>query len=426
MLKAIMVGAGQRGYEVYGVYAKEHPADLPFVAVAEPQPARRKRLAEEHEINESRQYEDWHELLSQPKMADCAFICTQDRMHTEPTLATLKVGYHVVLEKPMAPTAAECIEMGSYAQKYDRLLNICHVLRYSDFFSKIKAIVQHGTLGEIVNIKHAENVSYWHQAHSFVRGNWNNSETTTPMVLQKTCHDMDILLWLIDKKCTKVSSFGSLSYFTKKNMPAGAPLRCTDPCPHKDTCIYNAERFYLGKNISWPVSVISEDISLPARKKALETGPYGRCIYQCDNNVVDHQITNLEFDGGSVASLTMSAFNPHCTRFIEVMGTKGYLIAEMNKFSENARSNEIKISDFLTGKTEIVYTQDYGLMTGHEGADVSMTNSFLQQIQKKEINGLTSASRSIESHLMALAADRSRIDGRVVLMDEVWDLAPKI
>lgn len=353
-------------------------------------------------------------------MADCAFICTQDRMHTLPTLGALERGYHIVLEKPMAAVASECIAMGDYANKYKRVLNICHVLRYSKFFNAIKSIIENGKLGEIVTIKHAENVSFWHQAHSFVRGNWNNSDVTTPMVLQKTCHDMDILLWLTGKSCVKVSSFGDLYLFNKENMPEGATARCTDNCPHKDTCIYNAEKFYLGDDISWPVSVISEDTSAEARRRALETGPYGRCVYQSDNNVVDHQVTNLEFEGGVTASVTMTAFTQDCTRAIEIMGTKGYLKGEMNKFGEKSNANEIFISDFSTGKTEVMYIEDGGLMTGHEGADVLMTDSFVDQIKANELDGLTSASRSIESHLMSLAAELSRVENRTVNMCELW------
>lgn len=420
MITAIMIGAGQRGYEVYGEYGLHHRQKIKFVAVAEPHQARRERFARSHNISEEDCYLGWEEILQKPKMADCAFVCTQDRVHTEPALAALRRGYHVVLEKPMAPTAIECKLLGNFARQQHRILNICHVLRFSDFFTTVKKIIDSDEIGEIINIKHAENVGFWHQAHSFVRGNWSNSEQTTPMVLQKTCHDMDILLWLIGKKCSKVSSFGGLYYFRKEKMPIGATLRCTDSCPHKKTCLYNAERFYLNDNVSWPVSVISEDKSLAARKKALREGPYGRCVYQCDNNVVDHQVTCLEFETGVTATLTMTAFTPDCTRSIEIMGSKGYLRAEMNKFGENSNANEITITNFLSGKKRIVYVNDKGLMTGHEGADVSMTDCFVDQIMGEQFDGRTSAEKSVESHLMALAAERSRIETRTVRMEEMW------
>lgn len=423
MVNAVLIGAGQRGYEVYGECALEHPSDLRFIAVAEPDEARRKRFAQAHKIPEELCFDSWEKILEQPKLADAAFICTQDRMHTEPTLKALEKGYHVLLEKPMSPVAGECIAMGKYAEKYNRIFSICHVLRYSEFFSAIKEVVDSGKIGEIINIKHAENVGFWHQAHSFVRGNWRNSDETSPMILQKCCHDMDIILWLMNQSCTKVSSFGSLEYFKPENAPAGATERCIDACPAKDTCPFNAEKFYLGENTHWPVSVISEDMSLEARRKALENGPYGRCVYQCDNNVVDHQVTALEFQGGATATLTMCAFTPDCTRFIEVMGTKGYLRAEMKKFGELARHNEIVVEDFLTGKKEIIPVSDFGLMTGHEGADVLLTMGFVKQVAEHDSEGKTSASRSVESHLMSLAAEKSRLENRQISMEEMWAMS---
>ena len=419
MITAIMIGAGQRGHEVYGAYRNGHTDRLTFVAVAEPNKARRERFAKEQNIPRENCFSTWEDLLEKDVMADCAFVCTQDRMHTKTAKLAMEKGYNVVLEKPMAPTAQECIELGEYSEKYNKSLNVCHVLRYSEFFTTIQGFIVEGLLGEIVNIRHAENVSFWHQAHSFVRGNWRNSQETTPMVLQKTCHDMDILSWLIGKPCKKVSSFGGIHEFTIDKKPLLAPNRCTDGCPHSKECLYNAEDFYLGENTAWPVSVISEDTSVEARRKALENGPYGRCVYACDNDVVDHQVTNLEFEGGITASLTMTAFTNDCTRYIEIMGTKGCLRAEMNKFGEKSNANEIFLTDFKTGETTVHYAKDKGLMNGHEGADVLMTDNFVTQIENQELDGLTSAKHSIESHLMSIAAEKSRLEGIVVEIDSL-------
>lgn len=421
MIKAILIGAGQRGKDVYGVCALHNPSLFSFIGVAEPNDEKREHFAKAHNIPKELCFKDFNEILDKPKFADAAFICTQDRMHTEPTLKALKAGYHVLLEKPMSPNARECIEMGEYAEKYDRILSICHVLRCSEFFTQIKKIVDSGKIGEIVNIKHAENVSYWHQAHSFVRGNWSNSNETSPMILQKCCHDMDILLWLINKRCKKVSSFGSLYHFTEENAPKGSAKRCLD-CPVKDDCVFDAERFYLGEDIEWPVSVISEDSSLEARRKALENGPYGKCVYRCNNNVVDHQVVNMEFEQGVTASLTMSAFTPDCTRSIEIMGTKGYLIAEMKKVGPSSKCNEIKVSTFIDDAIEIIAVNDHGLMTGHEGADVLLTLNFINQVKNNNQDGITSAKVSVESHLMSLAAEKSRIENRQIEMDEMWQI----
>ncbi len=412
MVEAVMIGAGQRGYEVYGKYALENKDKLKFVAVAEPDEKKRERFAREHGISDEFCFSHYNELLEKELLAKAAFICTQDKAHVEPTVAALKKGYHVLLEKPMATTAEECLQMGKIAEEQNRILSISHVLRFSFFFAKLKEIVESGKIGEVVNIKHAENVAFWHQAHSFVRGNWRNSDLASPMILQKCCHDMDIILWLVNKDCIKVSSFGSLMYFNEKNAPSGATERCTDDCPHKATCEYNAEKIYLTENVGWPASVISVDKSLEARTKALQEGPYGRCVYKCDNNVVDHQVTILEFEGGTTATLTMCAFTNECTRKIEIMGTKGEIVGHMN--------DKIEVVSFVTGEREEISVNDVKHLTGHGGGDALLTEAFVKQVEDSMLDGINSAKRSIQSHLMSLAAERSRVLGRVVSIDEFY------
>ena len=242
---AVVAGAGLRGMEAYAVYALEHPEELEIVAVAEPNPARREKFAADHHLPPERVFTTWEDLLAQPRLADAALICTQDRMHYAPVLAALDKGYHVLCEKPMSPNKQEILAMGQAAEKAGRILSICHVLRYSPFFRQLKKLLDAGTIGQLVSIQAMEGVGYYHAAHSFVRGNWRNSQETSPMILQKCCHDMDILLWLVGKDCRSVSSYGSLNYFNRAHQPAGAPDRCSDGCPHAETCPYNAQRFYL-------------------------------------------------------------------------------------------------------------------------------------------------------------------------------------
>lgn len=239
---SIVIGAGLRGGHVYSQYALDHPDEFQVVAVAEPDKERRESFAKRHNIPEELCFESYEELLGKEKLADCAMICTMDRMHYEPTIMALKKGYHVLCEKPMSPDKKEIIEMGEMAKKYDRILSVCHVLRYSPFFSKLKELLEEGKIGRLMTIQHMEEVGYWHQAHSFVRGNWRNAEESSPMILQKCCHDMDIMLWLADSKCESLSSFGELSYFTEENAPEGAPAYCLDGCPHRDECAFYADR----------------------------------------------------------------------------------------------------------------------------------------------------------------------------------------
>lgn len=410
-ITAVLIGAGQRGAGAYAPYALDHPDDIQFVAVADADPERRGSFQQNHGIPDENSFSSWEELLAGPKLADAILICTQDKMHFEPTIRALEKGYHVLLEKPMSPDPQECLIMGEYAEKYDRVFSICHVLRYTDFFATIKKLITDGRIGKLVTIQHTENVEHRHQAHSFVRGNWRDSEVSSPMILAKSCHDMDILQWLVDAECTKVSSFGSLTHFRKENAPEGAPKYCLDGCPVKDECPYYAPKMYIERD-DWVGavlrSVVSNDTSDEGVLQALKDGPYGRCVYHCDNNVVDHQVVNLEFANEVTVAFTMTAFTHEGGRSVKIMGTQGQIRADMEK-------NVIKVTSFITREKETIHL-DAGI-TGHGGGDTGIMRDFVRLVRSdgKEA-GLTGAKVSVQSHLIAFAAEKSRLESRVIKM----------
>ena len=412
MITGILIGAGQRGMQVYAAYALKFPQDFKIVAVAEPNPERRGRMQKLHNIPDDMAFQSWEELLKREKLADCALICTMDQDHTEPVKAALQKGYHVMCEKPMSPDAGECVEMGRYAQEYGKTLTICHVLRYSPFFSKLKELLDSGVIGSVVNIQHTECVGYWHQAHSFTRGNWRNSQLSSPMILQKSCHDMDILSWLIGKKCIKVSSFGSLMHFRPENAPEGSTLRCMDGCKVQQECPYDCRKIYLEDN-ERHTPVIRKVVALEgtdeAVEQALRTGPYGRCVYHCDNDAVDHQVVNLEYENGVTASFTMCGFTYEESRIINVMGTKGQILG-------NVLHNTIEVLNFRTGNRDLI-TIKVG-NSGHSGSDDAFMRGFLKTVATNGAFSLSSAEQSVESHLVALAAEESRRTGKTILLSD--------
>ena len=242
-ITALLLGAGQRGAEVYARYALQFPNELKIVGVAEPREERRKALAELHGIPSDNCFADWREGLDRERFADCVFVCTQDREHDQPAILALEKGYDVLCEKPMSNEPGKILNMGNAAARTGRILSVCHVLRYAPFFVKLKELLDAGAVGRIAAVQHIEEVGYWHMAHSFVRGNWADSSQSSPMILQKCCHDLDILSWLIESPCRSVSSYGGLLHFRPENRPADAPEHCMDGCPHRDECPYYAPRF---------------------------------------------------------------------------------------------------------------------------------------------------------------------------------------
>lgn len=406
-ITAALIGAGGRGYWSYGSYAWNYPHELQFVAVAEPLQERREKFQQKHGIAAEKCFANWEELLSQPKMADAILICTQDRMHFAPAMAAMAKGYHVLLEKPMAVTPEECITLGATAAKSGRLLLICHVLRYTPFFQTLKRVLDEGRIGRLICIQHNENVGYYHYAHSFIRGHWRNSNTSSPMILAKSCHDMDIMLWLAGADCAGIASYGSLTHFKPENAPAGAPARCLDGCPAERTCPFYAPRIYQELIPQWlPV----DDNSPEARFNTLREHPLGRCVYHCDNNVVDHQVVSLEFTNEVTASFTMCGFTRDISRTLKLMGTKGEIRGAMEQ-------NEIEIHDFVAGGKETIRVKEP--MDGHGGGDYGIIREFVRLVEKDgAVSGPTAAEISVQSHLMAFAAEKSRLEKKMIKMDD--------
>lgn len=410
-ITAVMLGAGGRGYRAYGPYALAHPEELKFVAVAEPLADRRERFGDAHHIPQEHRFRSWEDLLAQGKLADALFNCTMDQAHTASTMAALHNGYEVLLEKPMAHQLLDNVRLVQTSEQLGRLLQICHVLRYTSFFRKIREIVQSGRLGRIINVDHRENLIYWHMAHSFVRGNWRNLETSAPMLLAKCCHDLDILPWVLQQQVARLSSFGSLTHFRPENAPAGAPLRCTDGCPVADDCKFFAPRLYGRDGDAFLLNAVTYEPTAEARLKLLPTSPYGRCVYHCDNDVVDHQTVVMEMTDGTTVTLIMQGHGFEECRTMRYDGTRATLQARFG----GQDGNKVTIRDHRSGTTEYIDVEDASA-SGHGGGDFGLVASFLRAMRGEPDDSLTSARVSLESHLLAFAAEESRLNGTVIEM----------
>jgi predicted dehydrogenase len=405
-IKVLIIGAGNRGNQ-YASYSKYFPEEMEVVGVAEPNPARREAFVKEYDLK-SNIYHTWQEAFTQEKFADAAIICTTDRDHFRPFVAAEKRGYHILLEKPIATNIKDCKKIAAISEESEQVTAICHVLRYSPYFIKIKEIVSSGALGEIACINHLEAIGHKHFAHSYVRGNWRKKGESGPLTLTKSCHDFDILNWLADSRCTKIGSFADLTHFKKEKAPAGSSDRCID-CSVKNDCPYNAEQIYSNFNFSeWPTSVITDEPTPEGLLKALKNGPYGKCVYRSDNNVVDHQSTILKYKNQITASLTISAFTDGDIvgkRFTRVMGSRGELWGDFES---------INVTDFVTGKKETINIEikETDIRGHHGGGDFGLVRDFLSSVNGQE--GISRIEDGLAGHIQAFAADRSRKTGKMV------------
>ena len=414
-VSVIVIGAGNRGAR-YAQWARRHPDRAVVVAVAEPREVRRARFAAEHGLAAADAVADWRELAGRSRSADAVLICTQDRMHVEPAQAFAALGYHILLEKPMAPDEAGCRQIVAAVQQAGVMLAVGHVMRYMPYTRAVKEVVDSGQLGEIVSVQHLEPVGFWHQAPSYVRGNWRRADLATSMLLAKSCHDLDWLQYILGRPPLRVSSFGSLTHFTAATRPDGAADRCV-ACAVEPGCAYSASRLYRGLldrgAHGWPLNVIVDDATPAALDQALRDGPYGRCVYACDNDVVDHQVVALEFAGASpgtftTATFTMTAFTEAAHRRTQLFGTQGELSGD---------GETIRVYDFLTRSERVLTPAATGGMDageGHAGGDAGLMDAFVAAVAAGNPDLIMSGpGESLASHLAVFAAERARLNGTV-------------
>ncbi|HUU09438.1 MAG TPA: Gfo/Idh/MocA family oxidoreductase [Phycisphaerae bacterium] len=408
---AIIVGAGGRG-SGYAGYVAAHPAEAKVVGVAEPRAFYRDRLAREHAIPPENVFTDWREAAARPRLADAVLICSHDDTHADAAVAFAAKGYHILLEKPMGTNEKDCRRIAKAALKAGVLFAVCHVMRYTRYTQVLKKMIESGLVGDVVNIQHLEPCGYWHQVHSFVRGSYGNEAKSSPMLLAKSCHDVDWIQYVMGARCVAVSSFGTLYHFRKEHQPAGAADRCLD-CRVEAECPYSAKRIYMTRlergETGWPLAMLTPDLTPDGVTEALRTGPYGRCVYACDNDVVDTQVLGMLFEGGRTATFTITAFSEVSDRKTRVFGTRGEL-----------RGDGVRIEhyDFLTEKTETVDTTqmvDDTAGYGHGGGDYGLMKAFWAALATNDPSKiLTDARETLETHLAVFAAERARKEGRVV------------
>lgn len=414
-IKVVLIGAGGRG-TTYTNIMEKMPEKYEVVAVAEPIESRRNNIKKRHNIPDERCFTDWHPLLELGKIADMAIIATQDRDHFDPAMAAIGLGYHLLLEKPIAPTAEECNTLTAYAMEKGVKVVVCTVLRYTPIFMTLKDIIDSGKIGDVMSINHEECVGNRHQSHSFVRGNWHNEAESACMILAKSCHDTDMLQWLVGKKCTKVQSFGTLSYFTEKNAPEGAPEYCIQGCPAAENCMYNAVKMYVDDHtyLRWikpdiPHDELTEEIA----RDVITNTDYGRCVFRCNNDVVDHQTLNMLFGDDVTVTFTMNAFN-NGGRYIHIMGTKGEIRAALNE------TTPITVHTFADNKNEqIPIVGKDGINGGHGGGDKGIIEALYLYLNNAYTGkSVPEIDESNENHLIAFAAEVSRKTNTVVDFDE--------
>ena len=403
----VAIGAGNRTNK-YLEYVKQHPDNAKLVGVVELNEIRRNKIAEKFCLEPSACFTDYHDFFRSSLKVDAVMICTPENMHYEPCMMAIEAGYHVLLEKPIAQTPEECIAIGEAARRKNVIVTVCHVLRYHPYFIKLKELACSGELGNIISINHRTAVGVDRAAHSFVRGPWRKESETNPMLISKCCHDIDFLLWLTKTRCRKLTSFGSLRWFKSTNAPEGSAHRCIDcqvesQCPFSAVDLYRIRRDWIA-NFDVPQGKNIDEVI----EKELEQGLYGRCIYHCDNDVVDHQIVSMEMESEVTINFSMDIFTLEDHRATQICLTEGEIEGD---------ETQIKVRRFRGGEETIYDFSDIKHKPFHAGADLDLMNDFIEAIQTEGKYLRTSIDLSVESHRICFEAERSRKEKRTILFE---------
>ena len=416
--KISVIGLGNRGTEYMGFLKGFHSKKVELYALCDIRQQALDDISPKFSIPKERQFLSTDEFFSKGIISDALIIATQDASHYEITKKAILTGYkYILLEKPVSGVKGEYTELRDLAKENGVILIICHVLRYSNYYSKIKEIISSGKIGDIVTINHTENVGYFHFAHSFVRGNWHDEFASTPSILAKCCHDIDLIAWFMDSPCESVSSVGSLKYFNKENAPEGATPYCMGGCKAKKNCPYDAEALYItdpfykakfikymGRTLTGKAKNSKADI-----KNAIRSGDYGRCVFMCDNNVCDNQLVTMKFKNGASAVLNMNGFSNKMFRESHIIGTKGELYGSGTKLKMH----------IFGGRTTNVNTGALKV-SGHVEGDMRIVSGFVKLVcgETTDLTDITTIDATMISHNIALAAEESRKNGGKLILLE--------
>ncbi len=420
ILTISILGVGARGGESYGRYIHACTDKFDITHLCDIKAERLEKYGEAYGVKEENRFLDEDEFFKE-KRSDVLLIGTMDRQHVAQAEKALALGYDILLEKPISDDVYELRRLVKKAQETGRTVMVCHVLRYTAMINKMKEILDGGGIGRLVSMDQTENVVFWHQAHSFVRGNWRNRAETSPMILQKCCHDLDLIQYFVGAKCHSLSSMGSLAYFKRENQPKGAADRCTQ-CQYVETCAYSAKRIYIdmwkdvlgaAENV-WPMNTVTEKLPLTeqALYEAIEENRYGRCVFACDNDVVDNQTVIMQFENGVTATLKMEAFTKKGGREYRFFGTEGELLVD-------------EVGGFITLKRYFEEEKTWLLkdltndLAGHGGGDHRLIDKLYEVLAEGNAKVDTGIENSAESHYMALAAEESRtLGGQLVYLEK--------
>ncbi|MBQ9485884.1 MAG: Gfo/Idh/MocA family oxidoreductase [Clostridia bacterium] len=430
-----IVGAGNRG-QAYADYSLDCPSELKVIAVCDPNAVNLKEASDKYAVPDNMRFNDFNVFIKAGVKCDFVINATMDQMHYETAMALIAAGYNLLLEKPVTAVPKELLEIEKAAKEKGVDVFVCHVLRYTPFYRKIKEIIDSGEIGKIIDMEMNEHVWHGHFVNAYVRGKWRNEkECGSGFLLAKCCHDTDLMCWLNNITVpTKVSSFGSRAMYCPENAPNGSADYCYN-CPVKSDCVFDAARFelimdccpqYTWLNMGKPIS----ELTTEEKKEHLRKSEFGKCVYKTDMDIVDRQCVSVNFANGSVGTLNMVGGASKAGRHIHIVCEYGEIVGyvEENKMIyrkyNKGLSDQKYLNDDMTHQDTVIdiaadVVESAVLFGGHNGGDYAIMHDVVRYFNGDNSSpSLTPISDSVDGHFVVYAAEESRKNDKIIKLEE--------
>ena len=420
----VVVGYGNRG-QVYADYSIDEPNELGIAAIVDPNDFKLQEAKKRYGLSDESLFHNFEEFVKSGIKCDLVINATMDQYHYETAMKILNAGFDMLMEKPIVPEAKQLREIERTAKERRLKVFVCHVLRYTPYYRKIKEIINAGTIGEIMTMEMNEHVSVPHYLASYVRGKWNSEEKCgSGFLLAKSCHDLDLMCWLNnDSAPVEVVSMGNRSQFIPKQAPEGATEFCHE-CPHESTCDYSAILHYMKKEVMpflvWDrLNKPLDEITDEEKMEFLKTDIYGKCAYTCGGNIVDRQNAIVSFENGSIATFNLVGGSTAPRRFLHIVGTKGEIVGILEEDEFVVRRHSLGQELYGTEEKVQIHPINNAKYGGHNGGDYAIMHDLVRYMNGDRSSvSITSIEDSVNGHLCVFAAEQSRRTGTIVDIKE--------
>ena len=386
-----VIGAGDRGSDLTQSALRSSAGRFKIKAVVEPDQDAARTYCEKFELRDAAVFDRFEQLQAAGLDLDGAIIANPPHVHAAPACALLEAGVPIYLEKPMAAKLADARRIMESAKKSGMRMQVGFNLRYAPFFMKLQETVSTGRVGQVLSVEWKEILDCHHWATYCWHPSYDRSEIIGSWLMEKCCHDLDLLTWIIGSQCVRVASFGSRSYFNPRD---DVPDYCTDNCPIEPQCRFSAYKFY--------PDLKEADCRLPKWRS--------RCVFNNDSDHVDHQSSILEYENGATATFSLMSLGPTNNRQCRICGTEATLVADLE-------TEKIRLHPYH--QEEVVLDQSDVSTDGHTGADAPIIAAFFDYVDDPSRTPKTTAAEGWDAMVTAIALNRACKENRVIVIDEV-------